>query len=58
MESSPELAHEVVAAFAVLAGGVEVDGWLHADTTRVAAIARTGHLGRILIPRSFDSSLR
>jgi hypothetical protein len=57
MESSPELAHEVVAAF-VLAGGGAVVGWLHAATSMVAAIARTGHLRRILIPRSFDSSLR
>jgi hypothetical protein len=58
MESSPELAHEVVAGLPVLAGGGASDGWLHADTTKVTAIARTGHLGRILIPCSFDSSLR
>src|SRR6186997_142609 len=53
MESSPELAHEVVAALVELGGGAAA-GWLQAAASRVAATARTGHLRRVLIPYSFE----
>src|SRR4030095_15560985 len=53
MASSPLLAQLVVAAGAW--GGVDgsSDPWLQVASSSAAAATRTGHLRRLLIPRSF-----
>src|SRR5215211_6785820 len=53
MASSPELAQLVVAAGAWAAVDGSSDPWLQAASSSAAAASRTGHLSRLLIPRSF-----